>query len=96
MPLPPPVVAARLIMQWSCADGELRALLESSRDRDFTHTESIQHTQIVRRIAVLSSALHGDMTIALTDDERAWLAMQYDEKSRYSPASGRLSRARRA
>ena len=70
----PPPVAARLIAEWNSAHDELRALLESSRCRDFTRAESIQHARIVRRIAVVSSALHGDITSALTDDERAWLA----------------------
>jgi len=49
-------------------------LLKNARDRDFTDGESIQHARIVRRIAVISSALHGDITSALTDAERIWLA----------------------
>jgi hypothetical protein len=75
-PTLPPPVAARLIAQWDCADDELRALVEILRDRDFTHAESIYHARIMRRIAVVSSALHGHITSALTDDERAWLAFQ--------------------
>jgi uncharacterized protein YjbJ (UPF0337 family) len=45
-------------------------------DRDFTQAESIEHARIVRRIAVISSALHGHISSVLTDDERAWLATQ--------------------
>jgi hypothetical protein len=52
-------------------------LLGSSRDSDFlTRIDLIHLVRIVRRIAVVRLALRGDITSPLTDDERAWLAMQ--------------------
>ena len=71
-----PPVAARLIAEWDSAHDELGALVESVQGRDFTHAESMQLMRIVRRIAVISSALHGRITSALTDVERIWLAAQ--------------------
>jgi hypothetical protein len=62
----------RILAESDSAYDELSALLKIVRDRDFTHAESIQHGRIIRRIAVISSALHGNITSALTDDERAW------------------------
>jgi hypothetical protein len=53
---------------------ELSALLKIVRDRDFTHAESIQLGRIIRRIAVVSSALHGHITSAVNKVERLWLA----------------------
>jgi hypothetical protein len=75
-PTLPPPVAARLIAEWDSVHDELGALLESVRGRGFTQAESIQLTRLVRRIAVVSSALHGRNSRALTGDERAWLATQ--------------------
>jgi hypothetical protein len=72
----PPDVAQRLLAESDSAYDELSALLKIVRDRDFTHAEAIQHGRIIRRIAVISSALHGHITSALTDNERAWLATQ--------------------
>jgi hypothetical protein len=71
-----PDVAGRLIAELECAFDESSSLLESVRGRDFTHAESIQHARIVRRIAVVSSALHGRGFRALTHVERIWLAAQ--------------------
>jgi exopolysaccharide biosynthesis predicted pyruvyltransferase EpsI len=73
-PTLPPDVAQRLLVEMNSAFDELSFLLKSVRDRDFTHAESIQHMRIVRRIAVVSSALHGHITSALTNVERIWLA----------------------
>jgi hypothetical protein len=73
-PTLPPPVAARLLAEWDTACDELSALLKSARGRDFTHAESIQHARNVRRIAVISSALHGHITSAVNKVERLWLA----------------------
>lgn len=73
-PTLPPPVAARLLAEWDSAHDELGALLKSVRGRDFTHAESIQHTRIIRRTAVVSSALHGHITSAVNKVERIWLA----------------------
>jgi hypothetical protein len=70
----PQDVAARLLAEWDSAHDELSALLKSARGRDFTHAESIQHARNVRRIAVISSALHGHITGAVNKVERIWLA----------------------
>jgi hypothetical protein len=75
-PTLPPPVAARLIAEGDRAHDELSALLKSVQGRDFTPAESIQHARNVRRIAVVSSALHGRGLRALTDVERLWLAAQ--------------------
>jgi hypothetical protein len=75
-PTLPPPVAARLLAESDSAYDELSALLKIVRDRDFTHAEAIQHGRIIRRIAVISSALHGDITSAVTKAERLWLAAQ--------------------
>jgi antirestriction protein ArdC len=47
---------------------------KTATDDKFTPAESIYHARLVRRIAVIFSALHGDISSALTGDERAWLA----------------------
>jgi hypothetical protein len=73
-PTLPPPVAARLLAEWDSAHDELRPLLKILSGRDFTHAESIQLGRIIRRIAVVSSALHGDISSALTNVERLWLA----------------------
>ena len=73
-PTLPPLVAARLLAEWDTACDELSALLKIVRDRDFTHAESIQHGRIIRRIAVISSALHGHINSAVNKVERLWLA----------------------
>lgn len=75
----PQEAAARLIAEWDRAHDELSALIESLPDGGFTHAppaKLIQLARIVRRIAVVSAALHGHSTRALTGDERAWLAAQ--------------------
>jgi hypothetical protein len=75
----PPDVAQRLLAEWDSAHDELSALIESLPDRGFTQAppaKSIELARIVRRIAVISSALHGRISSALTVDERAWLAAQ--------------------
>jgi hypothetical protein len=70
----PPDVAQRLLAEWDTAHDELSALLKSVRGRDFTYAESIQLGRIIRRIAVVSSALHGHITSAVNKVERLWLA----------------------
>ncbi len=75
-PTLPQDAAQRLLAEWDRVHDELRPLLKISRHRDITHAESIQLAWLVRRIAVISSALHGHITSALTDAERAWLATQ--------------------
>lgn len=54
----PPDAAQRLLADWDITHDELRALLAALTDRDFTQAESVQHARMVRRIAVISSALH--------------------------------------
>jgi hypothetical protein len=71
-----PDVETRLLAEWDSVHDELTALLKIVRDRDFTHAESVEHAKLVRRIAVISSALHGNLSDALTDYDRAWLVAQ--------------------
>jgi hypothetical protein len=75
----PPDVAARLIAEFDSAYDELTALIGSLPDRGFTQAppaKSIELARIVRRIAVVSTALHGRGFRALTNVERIWLAAQ--------------------
>jgi hypothetical protein len=59
-----------LLAEWDSAHDHLSFLLESVRDRGFTQAESIQLTRLVRRVAIVSSALHGRGVRALIGVER--------------------------
>jgi hypothetical protein len=72
-----PEVAQRLLADWDSTHDELRTLIVVHQEREWTREEDLQHARLVRHIAVLSTALHGDHHSApLTPDERAWLAAQ--------------------
>ncbi len=75
-PTLPADVANRLLAGWDKTNDELRSLLAVLTDRDFPQAESVEHARIVRRLAVISSALHGHIPSALTDGDRAWLETQ--------------------
>ncbi len=72
----PPDVAQRLAEERNTAHNGLRALIRERGDGDFTEAAARQHMRLIRQIAVIDAARHGQDFDALTHDELAWLQAQ--------------------
>lgn len=72
----PADVAKRLEAAHDEATAALLFLIRARGDGDFSDEAAREHGRLIRRIAVISAAMHERDFSALTSDERTWLRAQ--------------------